>query len=147
MCSSDLIDVPLGSYPTIVTQASGKQVPVVQAYAFGKYLGYLNVTFDDAGNVKRWAGNPILLDVSVPQDQTMKEELELWGKNISVEVKDVVAKTRVLLDGRSRECRLRECNLGNVITNGMVHMVNPFPTIHQIYLVSLTRICVDYEIC
>lgn len=40
---------------------------MVQAYAFGKYLGYLKVTFDDAGKVVKAAGNPILLDSSVPQ--------------------------------------------------------------------------------
>lgn len=32
-----------GPYPTLVNQISGKQVPVVQAYAHTKYLGKLNV--------------------------------------------------------------------------------------------------------
>lgn len=32
-----------GPYPTVVNQTSGKQVPVVQAYAFTKYLGKLHV--------------------------------------------------------------------------------------------------------
>lgn len=45
----------------------GRRVPVVQAYAFGKYLGYLKVTFDSAGNVKDATGNPILMDNSIPQ--------------------------------------------------------------------------------
>lgn len=51
----------------MVNSDDGRQVPVVQAYAFGKYLGYLKVTFDDAGNVVKATGNPILLDSSVPQ--------------------------------------------------------------------------------
>ena len=38
---------------------------VVQDYTFGKYLGYLNITFDANGDVTSWAGNPILLDASV----------------------------------------------------------------------------------
>lgn len=33
-----------GPYPTIITQVSGKQVPVVQAYAYTKYLGELRLT-------------------------------------------------------------------------------------------------------
>lgn len=33
-----------GPYPTIITQASGKKVPVVQAFAFTKYLGELRLT-------------------------------------------------------------------------------------------------------
>lgn len=32
-----------GPYPTIVKQHSGKEVPVVQAYAYTKYLGKLHV--------------------------------------------------------------------------------------------------------
>lgn len=32
-----------GPYPTIVKQKSGKEVPVVQAYAYTKYLGKLHV--------------------------------------------------------------------------------------------------------
>lgn len=38
---------PVGEYPTLVEQPSGKIVPVVQAYAYTKYLGYLSVTFDE----------------------------------------------------------------------------------------------------
>lgn len=40
---------------------------MVQAFAFGKYLGYLKVTFDDAGNVVKAVGNPILMDSTIPQ--------------------------------------------------------------------------------
>jgi len=32
-----------GPYPTMVKQKSGKEVPVVQAYAYTKYLGKLHV--------------------------------------------------------------------------------------------------------
>lgn len=34
-------DVPFGPYPTVIEQQSGKKVPVVQAYAWSKYLGKL----------------------------------------------------------------------------------------------------------
>lgn len=36
-------EIPEGNYPTVVTRSNGQQVPVVQAYAFGKYLGKLDV--------------------------------------------------------------------------------------------------------
>ena len=45
---------------------------MVQAYAFGKYLGYLKVSFDEAGNVIKAVGNPILLDSSIPQGRHNK---------------------------------------------------------------------------
>ncbi|XP_055307286.1 protein 5NUC-like, partial [Sitodiplosis mosellana] len=37
-------DVPLGPYPTVIVQKSGKKVPVVQAYAWSKYLGKLQLS-------------------------------------------------------------------------------------------------------
>ena len=58
---------PKGEYPTVVKQDSGDKVLVVQAFAYGKYLGFLQVEFDDAGKVTSWAGQPILLDKSVKQ--------------------------------------------------------------------------------
>ena len=60
-------DKPKGKYPTVVKQDSGAEVLVVQAYAYGKYLGFLQLQFDDGGKVISWTGQPILLDSSVPQ--------------------------------------------------------------------------------
>ena len=51
----------------MVTQQSGRKVLIVQAYAWGKYMGVLNVTFDDGGEVQSWDGNPVLLDNTIPQ--------------------------------------------------------------------------------
>ena len=60
-------EVPEGPYPTLVKQDSGRVVPVVQAYAFTKYLGYLKLKFDDQGELVNWTGSPILLNSSYPQ--------------------------------------------------------------------------------
>lgn len=62
-------EVPEGPYPFMVTSEDGRQVPVVQAFAFGKYLGFLKVTFNNDGEVVKVSGNPILLDSSVPQGE------------------------------------------------------------------------------
>ena len=51
----------------MVTQSGGKQVPVVQAFAYTKYLGHLDLTFDDNGNLNDFNGNPILLSQSFPE--------------------------------------------------------------------------------
>ncbi|ODN02906.1 Snake venom 5'-nucleotidase [Orchesella cincta] len=121
------IEKPLGPYPFIVTQEdTSKRVPIVQAYAFGKYLGYLNLTFDEQGELKSYGGNPILLDGSVPQDPQVLERVHEWGKNVSEMTKREVGKTRVFLNGKSEECRLRECNLGNFISDAMVFMNQKF---------------------
>lgn len=40
-------DKPLGPYPTVVMQESGKKVPIVQAMAHSKYLGQLELSVSD----------------------------------------------------------------------------------------------------
>ncbi|KAK2169924.1 hypothetical protein NP493_1171g00060, partial [Ridgeia piscesae] len=60
---------PKGDYPTVVKQDSGDEVLVVQAFAYGKYLGFLQLEFDDAGKGTSWAGQPIVLDKSVEQGE------------------------------------------------------------------------------
>lgn len=37
------IEPVVGPYPTVITQDSGKRVPVVQAFAFTKYMGELKL--------------------------------------------------------------------------------------------------------
>ncbi|KAM7368275.1 hypothetical protein PAMP_014512 [Pampus punctatissimus] len=112
-------EVPAGPYPFMVTSEDGRQVPVVQAYAYGKYLGRLDVTFDDAGNVIRSGGNPILLDKSIPQDPAVLADVEQWKTNLSNYSAQVVGKTLVFLMGDA-ECRSNECNLGNLICDAML---------------------------
>lgn len=58
-------ETPVGQYPTVIEQIGGKKALVVQAFTWGKYLGYLNVTFDNAGVITGYGGNPILLDHTV----------------------------------------------------------------------------------
>ena len=61
------IEDAAGPYPTIVQHPDGSEVLVVQAYAYGKYLGYLEVNFDNDGVITEWDGNPLLLDGSIEQ--------------------------------------------------------------------------------
>ncbi|KAM3932169.1 5'-nucleotidase [Leptodactylus fuscus] len=114
-------DVPVGKYPFIVNSDDGRSVPVVQAYAFGKYLGYLNVTFDAQGNVLHSSGNPILLDSSIPEDPALLVEINKWKEQLNNYSAQVIGKTIVFLNGSSLECRFRECNLGNLICDAMIY--------------------------
>ncbi|XP_064542656.1 protein 5NUC-like [Drosophila montana] len=109
-----------GPYPTTVVQPSGKKVPVVQAYAYTKYLGKLHVQFDAEGNLIEFDGSPILLNASVAQEQDLLDLLEVYRPNITRLEQTIVGYTKVNLEG-GNICRLRECNLGNLIADSMVH--------------------------
>lgn len=104
-----------GDYPTVVSQANGKKVPIVQAYAFSKYLGYLEVEFDNEGNLISFQGSPILLNGSVPQDPEALELLEKYRPGIIGT--EVIGSTKVFLDGN---CRRNECNLGNFYADSLI---------------------------
>ena len=64
-----------GPYPTLINQtgSTAKVVPVVQAYAYTKYLGYLKLTFDKNGDLKRHEGQPILLSQNYTEGKILRE--------------------------------------------------------------------------
>ena len=53
---------------------------MVQAFAYGKYLGNLTADFDDNGDLTSWSGNPKLLDNSVAQDPTVLKLTKVSSK-------------------------------------------------------------------
>ncbi|XP_030560611.1 protein 5NUC-like isoform X1 [Drosophila novamexicana] len=109
-----------GPYPTTVVQPSGKKVLVVQAYTSTKYLGKLRVQFDANGDLIKFDGEPLLLDASVPQEQDFLDLLDVYRPNITALGEQIIGHTKVYLEGGNM-CRLRECNLGNMIADSMVH--------------------------
>ena len=107
-----------GTYPTVVND-----VPIVQAYAYSKYLGELSVTFDDEGNVVSATGDPILLDATVAEDQAAVDRVaELAGPLEELRNK-VVAETSEEIVGAREECRARECAMGSLIADAMLARV------------------------
>lgn len=108
-----------GPYPTYVTQASGKQVPVVQAYAYTKYLGKLHMLFNSKGDLISADGIPILLDKTIPQDPDVLEIVKRYSSDILNYTEEVIGTTAVGLDGLS--CQQQECNMGNLIADAMVY--------------------------
>ncbi|XP_075233853.1 snake venom 5'-nucleotidase-like [Lycorma delicatula] len=113
-----------GDYPTIVIQPSKREVPVVQAFAFTKYLGHLNLVFDDDGEIIHKSGNPLLLDRSYPEasSKNIKKEkvakVNKWKVKIQSITEEVIGVTEVYLDARN--CKLKECIMGNLITDAYV---------------------------
>uniref|UniRef100_A0A224YA16 5'-Nucleotidase n=1 Tax=Rhipicephalus zambeziensis TaxID=60191 RepID=A0A224YA16_9ACAR len=110
-------DTPEGPYPYVVNRTDGSRALVVQDFRFGKYLGRLDVTFNSTGHVVGWGGNPILLNASVKEDEEMICVLEPFKQNLTERMKQVVGRTRVLMEHKHDICRMQECNLGNLIAD------------------------------
>ncbi|XP_031632063.1 protein 5NUC-like [Contarinia nasturtii] len=113
------IEEIVGPYPTVIKQSSGKRVPVVQAYAYTKYLGKLELSFDADGNVINWAGAPILLNASIKQDPETLALLEKYRPKVVDLTTTVIGNTKVHLNGDS--CRKTECNFGNMVADALIH--------------------------
>lgn len=112
-----------GPYPTWVTRGEGDLVPVVQAYAYSKYLGHLELTFDDAGQLVYAGGDTILLDASVTPDPEIEARVaELAGPIAELKAR-VVAETSEPIDGSRETCRAQECQMGNLVADAMLDRV------------------------
>ncbi|XP_072037102.1 snake venom 5'-nucleotidase-like [Amphiura filiformis] len=135
--SAPSVEDPTQDYPVVVqpTHDDSTNVLIVQAYWAGKYLGHLDVTFDDDGNVKNWDGNPILLDTKVEKDQETLKEINEWAKKVHEYRSTYVGETNVLLagtgpDGQHRQspCRYAECGIGNMIADSFIQQNLNQPT-------------------
>ncbi|MBV0912696.1 bifunctional metallophosphatase/5'-nucleotidase [Anianabacter salinae] len=107
-----------GSYPTAVNG-----VQIVQAYAYGKFLGELNVTFDDDGNVTEASGAPLLMDAAVTEDEATKARIAEAAAPLDEIRNRVVAETAAPIEGGREVCRAMECSMGNLVADAMLERV------------------------
>lgn len=76
------VEKPSGDYPHVVNKANGERTLVVQDYTFGKYLGFLQVQFDNTGKVVSYGGNPIILNNSTAEGTKSHQMLTTLKKSI-----------------------------------------------------------------
>ncbi|MEP0507520.1 MAG: bifunctional metallophosphatase/5'-nucleotidase [Aurantimonas coralicida] len=112
-----------GPYPTMVPNPDGVDVPIVQAYAYGKYLGELTVTFDDSGVVTAAVGNPVIMDGEIAEDSDLKTRIEELAKPLQEIREKVVGRTEDPIDGSRDTCRAQECEMGNLVADAMLDRV------------------------
>ncbi|RWE22916.1 MAG: LysM peptidoglycan-binding domain-containing protein [Mesorhizobium sp.] len=112
-----------GPYPTMVDNPDGSKVPVVQAASYSKYLGEFKVVFDDNGVVKEASGDPIYLDKSITPDPAVLARIKELGAPIEALKNKEVAETTKPIDGSRENCRARECEMGNLVSDAVLDRV------------------------
>lgn len=120
---SNTSDGAAGPYPTWVDTPDGGRTAIVQAYAYGKFLGRLDVTFDDNGIVTTAVGEPIVIDGTVAEDGALKDRIAELAKPLDEVRNKVVAETAAPIDGDRANCRARECEMGNLVADAMLDRV------------------------
>lgn len=115
---SNTNDRASGPYPTMVNDTA-----IVQAYAYGKFLGELNVTFNDAGDITEAAGEPIIMDGEVAEDDATKARIAEAAAPLEEIRNKVVASAAEAIEGDRSVCRVQECPMGNLVADAMLARV------------------------
>jgi len=115
---SNVSDRAEGPYPTMVNG-----VAIVTAYAYGKFLGELNVTFDDAGELIEAKGEPLIMDSGVTEDSATVERIAALAVPLEEIRQKVVAEVAAPIEGDRNTCRVEECAMGNLVADAMLERV------------------------
>jgi 5'-nucleotidase len=107
-----------GPYPTMVGDTA-----IVQAYAYGKFLGELTVTFDDEGVVTEATGAPIIMDAAVTENEETVARIAEAAEPLDEIRNEVVAETASEIDGSRETCRAEVCEMGVLVADAMLDRV------------------------
>ncbi len=118
------------AYPRLITDADGNAVPTVTTAGEYRYVGRGVATFDFAGNLRAFSGNPVRVSGVEPD---AVEENAFIAENVVAPVKAfvdnlaaiIVAQSEVGLDGRRDSTgqvgiRNVETNLGNLVADSFL---------------------------
>ena len=106
-----------GSYPTLVKDLKGVEVPIVQAYEWGKVLGNIQIEFDGKGRVKRIKeAKAIVVDDSVPEDTRIRAMAQAFERPILALQNAPVGETRTAI---AREANGGESVMADLMADAM----------------------------
>ncbi len=111
------------AYATLVESPSGRAVPIVQAYAFSRYLGRMDLEFGDDGAVVSASGDTILLDAAFVEAEDLDARIKELAGPIEEMVRTPVAVLAASIDGERERCRAMECEMGNTVADAMLQAV------------------------
>ncbi|WP_078409970.1 5'-nucleotidase C-terminal domain-containing protein [Priestia abyssalis] len=123
--SHDKLEAP------VVDMTGEEPTVIVQANEYSKFLGVLDVEFDENGQVVEHNGELIDIDQKASDEkdapyvfqddaEAAKILAEKYKPAVDAFKQTIVGTTAVALDGERANVRTKETNLGNLITDGML---------------------------
>ncbi len=107
-----------GPYPTLVKDLKGVEVPIVQAYEWGKVLGEIQIEFDGKGKVKRIKeAKPIVVDDAVPEEPRIRAMAQAFERPILAVSNERIGEARTAL---TREREGGDSAMGDLIADAML---------------------------
>jgi 5'-nucleotidase len=118
-------DNVFGTYPQVATDADGVAVPIVTTPGNYRYVGDLEVTFDQDGNVLSWdeddSGIKLVTSAgpgAVGESRVQKRKVqEPVAEYVDALAAQIVGESEVVLDCERNEVRGVETNCGNLIAD------------------------------
>ena len=107
-------------YATLVESPSGRAVPIVQAFAFSRFLGDLTLEFGEDGAVISASGDTVLLDAAFAPAEDIEALIAPLRGPIEEMTQRPVAELAAGIDGSRENCRMRECEMGNTVADAML---------------------------
>ncbi|KAG8894825.1 hypothetical protein FRB99_000971 [Tulasnella sp. 403] len=96
-----------GPYPTIEKNLDSKEVFVVTAAKWGRYLGKIDVAYNSEGKIVAYTGAPIVMESTIPQNPQLQAQINGWRKSFAEMGNVVIGNTVGTLDITT--CQEKEC--------------------------------------
>ncbi len=111
-----------GEYPLVVKDAEEKDVYVVTTPGEYRYVGNLQIKFDEKGRVDAIEKeSDVILVANVAPDSGLQasvvDSVRIYAANLD---RNVIARTEVPLDGTRANIRTRETNEGNLVADAFL---------------------------
>ncbi len=93
----------LGGFPTLVKDKAGVNVPIFQAWEWGKVMGRLKLQFDAKGNLaKIIEATPVVVDSSIPEDPEIAAMVDAFRKPVDAMGAAQIATSQVAMTDRTK---------------------------------------------
>ena len=107
-----------GEYPTVVNDADGVNVPIVQSWEWGKVFGHITLDFDGNGHLLRWRNaKAIVVDSSIPEDPAVLSMVTAFKRPILALESQPIGQTSVAIPKESQ--RGGDSPMADLIADGM----------------------------
>ncbi len=117
-----------GNYPTVLKDANGKNILVLQSWEWGKIYGSMRVTFLADGTPTFWKGTPVPVTSAFKADARLAATVKAFAVPIDAFRRNVVGTAAVRLNGDRADVRKRETNLSNVIADANLWKTRTYNT-------------------
>ncbi|KAJ1951562.1 hypothetical protein FBU59_000073 [Linderina macrospora] len=107
-----------GLYPTAVKNLDGKSTYVLQAKAWGEYVGYVDIEFKKDGSIAKLSGEPVHLTQDIAQDTAMAAQVAEWRKPYEAYGSIVVGNLTTSISNSG--CQTGECAIGDLSADAML---------------------------